>query len=111
MKMSRFVSDSSPIHTPLSRRTLFWAAVASGLAPRVSGMAAAQTAPVPAFSYPMGFPGQPLGDGLLVRHGYTCENTWFFPGWWHTGENWYRAGGITPSGFSGRRAGTPAQAR
>lgn len=26
-----------------------------------------------------------------MRHGYACENAWFFPGWWHTGENWRRA--------------------
>jgi hypothetical protein len=28
----------------------------------------------------MGFPGRPLGDGLLVRHGYATENTWYNPG-------------------------------
>ena len=27
----------------------------------------------------MGFPGRPLGDGLLVRHGYATENTWYNP--------------------------------
>ena len=41
--------------------------------------AQSQTA-APAYSYPMGFPGRPLGDGLLVRHGYATENTWYNPG-------------------------------
>lgn len=44
----------------------------------------------PAFSAPIGLPGQTLGDGFLIRHGYACENTWFSPGWWHTGEDFYR---------------------
>lgn len=29
------------------------------------------------------------GDGFLIRHGYATENTWYNPGWWHTGEDWY----------------------
>jgi hypothetical protein len=37
----------------------------------------------------MGLPGRPLGDGLLVRHGYATENTWYLPGYLHTGEDWY----------------------
>jgi murein DD-endopeptidase MepM/ murein hydrolase activator NlpD len=49
----------------------------------------------PAFSYPMGLAGRLLGDGLLIRHGYACENTWFFPGYWHTGEDWYLPEGDT----------------
>jgi hypothetical protein len=53
---------------------------------------AAQPA-APAFSYPMGLPQRPLGDGLLIRHGYAAENTWYNPGWWHTGEDWYLAAG------------------
>ena len=43
----------------------------------------------------MGFPGRPLGDGLLVRHGYATENTWYNPGWLHTGEDWYLPEGET----------------
>jgi murein DD-endopeptidase MepM/ murein hydrolase activator NlpD len=49
----------------------------------------------PAYSYPMGFPGLPLGDGLLVRHGYVVENLPHYPGWWHTGENWHAVAGET----------------
>jgi murein DD-endopeptidase MepM/ murein hydrolase activator NlpD len=37
----------------------------------------------------LGLPGRPLGDDLLIRHGYATENTWYNPGWWHTGEDWY----------------------
>ena len=29
------------------------------------------------------------GDGFHIRHGYATENTWYNPGWWHTGEDWY----------------------
>lgn len=43
----------------------------------------------------MGLPDRPPGAGFLIRHGYACENTWFFPGYWHTGEDWYRADGDT----------------
>lgn len=48
-----------------------------------------------AYSYPVGMPGQALGDGFLLRHGYACENTWFAPGNWHTGEDWYLLSGET----------------
>jgi peptidase M23-like protein len=41
------------------------------------------------YSYPIGIPGRPLGDGFYIRDGYAVENTWFNPGWWHTGEDWY----------------------
>jgi hypothetical protein len=37
----------------------------------------------------MGIPGRSAGDGFFVRHGYAVENTWFNPGYWHTGEDWY----------------------
>lgn len=43
----------------------------------------------PRFSYPVGLPERALGDGLFIRHGYATENTWYNPGWWHTGEDWY----------------------
>ena len=47
------------------------------------------------YSYPIGTPGRPLGDGFFIRHGYTVENTWFNPGYWHTGEDWYALEGDT----------------
>ena len=75
------IPSDSLLRRAVRRRTLFWAAIAGGLGARTAHLASAQVAVAPAFSYPMGFPGQPLGDGLLMRHGYACENTWFFPGW------------------------------
>ena len=59
-----------------------------------------QAAPDWAFSYPMGIPGSALGDGLVILHGYACENVPFYTGWWHTGENWH-----LNSGRNGRFAG------
>jgi murein DD-endopeptidase MepM/ murein hydrolase activator NlpD len=47
------------------------------------------------FSYPIGMPGKPLGDGFFVRHGVGVENTWYNPGYWHTGEDWYAVAGDT----------------
>jgi len=38
---------------------------------------------------PIGWAGEPPGDGFEIGHGFTCENTWFNPDWWHTGEDWY----------------------
>ncbi|MFN8663402.1 MAG: M23 family metallopeptidase [Thermomicrobiales bacterium] len=93
------IPSDSLLRRAVRRRTLFWAAIAGGLGARDTHRVSAQVAGAPAFSYPMGFPGQPLGDGLLMRHGYACENTWFFPGWWHTGENWYRADGEESAGI------------
>jgi len=43
----------------------------------------------------MGVQGQALGDGFLIRHGYATENVPYYPGWWHTGENWFHASGDT----------------
>ncbi|CAN5524034.1 hypothetical protein BH23CHL4_BH23CHL4_22820 [soil metagenome] len=47
------------------------------------------------FSCPIGWPDQVLGDGFWIRHGYACENTWYNPGWWHAGEDWYALQGET----------------
>jgi hypothetical protein len=41
----------------------------------------------PVFSYPIGWPGELPGDGFRIRHGYATENTWYNPGYWHTGED------------------------
>lgn len=49
----------------------------------------------PAFSYPIGLPGYPLGDGFFIRHGYLAENTWYNPQYWHAGEDWYATDGDT----------------
>jgi len=47
------------------------------------------------FSFPIGNPGKPLGDGFFIRHGAEVENTWYNPGYWHTGEDWYAIEGDT----------------
>ncbi len=45
--------------------------------------------------YPIGLPGRPRGDGFFIRHAYVAENTWYLPGHWHTGEDWYALRGDT----------------
>lgn len=47
------------------------------------------------YSYPIGTPGRPLGNGFFARHGYAVENTWYLPGYLHTGEDWYAITGDT----------------
>jgi murein DD-endopeptidase MepM/ murein hydrolase activator NlpD len=47
------------------------------------------------FGYPIGAPGGTPGDGFFIRHGYQSENTWYNPGYWHTGEDWYAQEGDT----------------
>jgi murein DD-endopeptidase MepM/ murein hydrolase activator NlpD len=77
-----------------SRRS-FLQAVAAAALTRLCPSAAQAQAALPAFSYPMGLPGQPLGDGLFVRIAYAAENARYYPGWWHTGENWHLLEGGT----------------
>jgi murein DD-endopeptidase MepM/ murein hydrolase activator NlpD len=62
----------------------------------ISTLALACCARIPAlaqgregFGFPIGWPGQPPLDGFEIRHGFQTENTWFNPGWWHTGEDFY----------------------
>lgn len=74
----------------LSRRTILLqvsGAIAATTGPRQS-TARAQTA-APAYSYPLGIPSRPLGDGWYVRIAYAAENARYYPGWWHTAENWH----------------------
>jgi murein DD-endopeptidase MepM/ murein hydrolase activator NlpD len=79
-----------------TRRKVLQSALA---APLAFGARSVQGAEVtPAFSFPAGLPGKALGDGLLIRHGFTCENTWYNTGWWHTGEDWYLTGGQESAG-------------
>jgi len=51
--------------------------------------------PEPQFTFPIGRAGQPPGYGFFIRHGYAVENTWFNPGYWHAGEDWYALEGDT----------------
>lgn len=88
------MTDGPPSAPRLSRRAFAQAAAAAvmiGAWPR--HIAAQEDAPL--FSYPMVLPDRPPGDGFLIRHGYACENTWFAPGNWHTGEDWYLLEGET----------------
>ncbi len=68
-----------------SRRSVLVGAVVAAITTRVRS--ATTQSDGPEFSYPIGLPGRPLGDGFIVRHGYATENTWYNPGWWHTGED------------------------
>ncbi len=74
---------------------------AATVEPTAPPQVATATAPLskatvePEWSYPIGVEGRPPGDGFFIRHGYTVENTWFNPGYWHTGEDWYAIEGET----------------
>jgi Peptidase family M23 len=76
-----------------SRRTVLRGGLAAALAARIRPTSA-QTSAL-AFTLPIGLPNRPLGDGLFIRHGFACENTWYNPGWLHTGEDWYLLEGET----------------
>ncbi len=77
----------------LTRRAVVGGIAGASLAARARPSPAQSRAP--AFSYPVGLPGRPLGDGFIVRHGYATENTWYNPGWLHAGEDWYLLDGDT----------------
>lgn len=47
------------------------------------------------FGYPIGQAGRVAGDGFFIRHTVLAENTWYNPGYWHTGEDWYALEGDT----------------
>lgn len=47
------------------------------------------------WSLPIGLPGGIPGNGFYLRHGYATENSSFYPGGWHTGENFYLLDGDT----------------
>lgn len=70
--------------TGLTRRALAGAAASLAVLPHARAQASAWQ-----WSYPMGLPDRVPGDGLYIRHGYATENVDFYPGGWHTGENWY----------------------
>ena len=83
-----------------TRRTFMRLMSAAGLTASARQVPArAQTESImPAFSYPMGLPDRIFGDGFIIRHGYATENTWYNPGWWHTGEDWYLLDGGETAG-------------
>ncbi len=77
----------------VSRRAVLQGGIAAALATRLRPTMA--QASLPAYSLPIGLPGQVLGDGFLIRHGYACENTWYNTGWLHTAEDFYLPNGNT----------------
>ncbi|HET7094534.1 MAG TPA: M23 family metallopeptidase [Thermomicrobiales bacterium] len=77
----------------LTRRAFVAGLAATPALGRLS-LRAAQAAVLP-FSYPIGVPGKIAGDGFFIRIGYACENAAYYPGWWHTGENWRAVAGDT----------------
>lgn len=80
------------IATALLVLTLALAPAPAPVAP--SPAASAPAGPI-AYSYPLGNPGHPLGDGYFIRDVYTAENTWYNLGFWHTAEDWYALTGDT----------------
>ena len=79
-----------------NRRSFMRRAISLSAGALVSGrVAAAAQTNGPVFSLPIGLPGQILGAGFVIRHGYACENTWYNPGWLHTGEDYYAIEGDT----------------
>lgn len=73
------------------------AAATGVLGARRSTSAAAQTRHETGFrfGYPIGAPDRPPGEGFFIRHGFTTENTWYYPAHWHCGEDWYALDGDT----------------
>jgi hypothetical protein len=78
----------------ISRR-LFLSGTVGTLVVGEGSVSAQPVAPPPEYSLPIGWPDRVLGDGFSIRHGYACENTWYNPGYWHTGEDWYAVEGET----------------
>ena len=70
----------------LTRRRLIAAVGSIGLGSTVRwGASAAESD----WTYPLAWPGRTPGDGFYVKHGFGCENPTYYPGFRHTGENWY----------------------
>lgn len=77
----------------ISRRNVLVVAALAAAGGRTAR--ARQSTPAPSgqrWTLPIRTNGEIPGDGFIIRHGFASENTWFNPGWWHTAEDWYRAG-------------------
>ncbi len=84
------------MHDGMNRRTVMRGMLIAPLAVRpLRGLAQADQSRDTGFSYPIGLPDEVPGNGFLIRHGFTTENTWYLPGYWHTGEDWYGIDGDT----------------
>lgn len=77
----------------ISRRSLLTGAAVSACGFRMPAVLAEQAQWN--WTLPIGYRGEVLGDGFFMRHGFATENTWFNPGWWHTGEDYYALAGET----------------
>jgi len=73
----------------ISRRTIIHAVTGGGVLAALSQPGMGQTVAAVPMTAPIGWAGETPGDGFRIGHGFACENTWFNPGWWHTGEDWY----------------------
>lgn len=71
----------------ISRRAFIAGTMSLGLSRRVQVAGSQSTGWQ--FTPPIGHPGEVLGDGFFMRHGFATENTWYNPGWWHTAEDFY----------------------
>ena len=78
--------QTSAGHRSITRRELVAAAGAIGARSLVRRNAAAAGTD---WGYPLAWPGRTPGDGFFIKHGFGCENTTYYPGLRHTGENWY----------------------
>ena len=80
-----------------SRRAFLTWLTAAGVAIAGFGESVAEAAESsdPRFSYPMALPGRTMGYGFYVRTAYVAENVRYYPGLWHTGENWFIHGDRT----------------
>lgn len=82
--------------TGLTRRAIIAAGLGAAAATVIGGSSRPAWAQSSAsFTYPMALPGRLFGDGFVMRHGFTVENTWYLPGFWHAGEDWYLIEGDT----------------
>lgn len=83
---------------PLSRRTLIGGGLVLGMSSRIQPARSRSQSTGWHFTPPIGNPGEVLGDGFFVRHGFATENTWYNPGWWHTAEDFYVLDGNAAGG-------------
>lgn len=94
------IATAEPAITPMVQLTATSTAILAQPAPSAVPPTPPTTTAQPivaevAYSYPIGMPGRPGGDGFFIRHSFAAENTWFNPGHWHTGEDWYALEGDT----------------
>jgi hypothetical protein len=84
------------MNSMINRRRFAWLSAALLAVPHRAAFA---QSPRLDWCYPLRPDGAVAGDGCGIFHGYACENIPFYPGLWHTGENWHLS--------SGETAGTP----